>query len=262
MRRGSNYIWDRLIHIRGVQSMAVLLVTGGIFVAIAVCLRLPFTGVVDLDATQDLQQWRNPFLDYFFFFWTFVGNSITLVCVCGLVAAVYWGRGHRKFPLIVLLSLLALPFNNVLKYFVDRPRPSADQVQILLDRSGLSFPSGHSMGSAVVYGLFASLVWLTAKPGTKWRYLGTLMFASIPCLIAASRVYVGAHWLSDVVAGLAAGAFLLVPLVALYKHWHRVTPKEEDGDTRLPDKLNDGNETREAAVGEHGSGLSQPRPSH
>jgi undecaprenyl-diphosphatase len=82
------------------------------------------------------------------------------------------------------------------------------------------------MGSAVVYGFLAALTWMRLPPG-RLRTGLTLALGLMPLPIGLSRIYVGAHWLSDVVAGMAAGAFLLVPLVSLYRRWHR--PKREEG---------------------------------
>jgi undecaprenyl-diphosphatase len=200
-------VWNRLVGIRGIQSILFLSVSGILFLSITLALRLPATATVDLDFTHSLQSCRSPGLDALFFTLSFLGNAVTLAGLVVAAALVFIFRRERRLAYICLLSLLGLPVNELLKWIVDRPRPLESQVMILMERTGLSFPSGHSMGSAVVFGLFACLFWLNGKPNRWWRYAGTIFFGILPFGIGLSRIYVGAHWLSDVLAGLTAGTF-------------------------------------------------------
>jgi undecaprenyl-diphosphatase len=209
--------------------VAFLLLTGGIFAAVAASIHLP--GLISLvhTVTHDVQRYRTTLSDIAFFTASFLGNSLTLMLVCAIIALVMLHQGHKRAALLVVLTLLSLPLNELLKVWAVRPRPEADAVLILLPRVGLSFPSGHAMGSTAVYGFLAALLWMRASPGA-WRTAGTWALALLPIGVSLSRIYVGAHWFSDVVAGMAAGAFLLVPLVALYRGWHNVqtaVPKSE-----------------------------------
>jgi membrane-associated phospholipid phosphatase len=226
MAHHSGYIWSRLIHIRGARSLAFLLMSGAIFAGIAVSIKLPGLTALDLQVTRDIQHIRNGIWDALMFAATFMGNSLTLVLVAAAGAAFLYFRGHPRAAGLVALSLLSLPIDELLKLWMVRPRPDAESVEILLSRTGTSFPSGHAMGSTVVYGLMAAMIWMRGGSGF-WRVFLTWGLASLPLIVSLSRIYVGAHWLSDVVAGMSAGAFLLVPLVGLYKHWHRVTPTNQ-----------------------------------
>jgi undecaprenyl-diphosphatase len=231
----SGYIWSRLIHIRGARAVAFLLLTGGIFAAIAASIHLPGLNLIDHTVTHDIQHYRTAPADVFFFTASFLGNSLSLLILCAIVAAIMLIQGHRRAALLVLLTLLSLPLDEVIKIWAVRPRPEADAVLILMPRIGLSFPSGHAMGSTAVYGFFAALLWMRASPGV-WRTAGTLILAILPVCVSLSRIYVGAHRLSDVVAGMAGGAFLLVPLVAIYRGWHNVqaaVPKSEAPEVKL-----------------------------
>jgi undecaprenyl-diphosphatase len=93
--------------------------------------------------------------------------------------------------------------SSVLKLGVDRPRP--ELVSHLADVHTLSFPSGHAMMSAVTYLTLGALL-ARIMPSTALRIyvLGVAVLATF--LIGASRVYLGVHWPSDVLAGWCAGA--------------------------------------------------------
>jgi undecaprenyl-diphosphatase len=224
MSAHSGYIWSRLIHIRGLRVLLFLLTSGGVFAGIAFSINLPGLNAFDQAATHAIQHYRSGATALGFMTASVLGNSLTLILVCVAVATAMLARGHRRAAFLILVTLLSLPMNALLKIWAVRPRPGADVVEVLMPQVGMSFPSGHSMGSAVVYGFLAALLWMRAEPGHR-RSIGTALLVLLPVLIGLSRVYVGAHWLSDVIAGLAAGCFLLVPLVAVYKHWHRVTPE-------------------------------------
>jgi undecaprenyl-diphosphatase len=87
--------------------------------------------------------------------------------------------------------------NQVLKYIVQRPRPDGFR---LISEVGYSFPSGHSMVSMAFYGLCAWMVW-TYERDRILRWLCCLSFASIVVVVGMSRVYLGVHYASDVIAG-------------------------------------------------------------
>jgi undecaprenyl-diphosphatase len=104
----------------------------------------------------------------------------------------------------------SVALNGTLKVVVERPRPVLPWAHVLPD---YSFPSGHTMNSLVFYLAIALVVWATygKRPGA----LAVVLALAIAVAIGFSRIYLGYHYLSDVVAGLAAGiAWLLVVALA------------------------------------------------
>lgn len=108
---------------------------------------------------------------------------------------------------MVLFTLAAsgggLVLSSLLKYSIDRPRP--DLVPHGTEIYTSSFPSGHSMMSAVVYLTLAALI---VRLVARKRLKGYVLFVAVALtlLVGVSRVYLGVHWPSDVLAGWAAGA--------------------------------------------------------
>jgi undecaprenyl-diphosphatase len=86
---------------------------------------------------------------------------------------------------------------------------------------GYSFPSGHAMGSTIVFG---ALSYLAFRSATRWRWKAAwLAFAwTLIAAISFSRVYLGVHWISDVGAGIAAGAMWVGVTTLAYETVRRI----------------------------------------
>jgi undecaprenyl-diphosphatase len=131
------------------------------------------------------------------------GSTPSLVVITLAVAAWLAWRGRKGDSLLVVGGALgAFALGPVLKAVVERPRPAlADHVVFV---NSWSYPSGHSLNSMVVLGLLTVLA-VRERPGpvrrTALAVLGTLLVA----LIGFSRVYLGVHWPSDVLAGWLVG---------------------------------------------------------
>lgn len=135
-------------------------------------------------------------------------TSLGSMTVLGLITAIVIGflllTGRRGAPLLVLISVAGgAVLSSLLKLGVDRPRP--DLVAALADVHTLSFPSGHAMLSAVTYLTLGAVLARVLPDGrTKIYALGTAVLLTI--LIGVSRVFLGVHWPSDVLAGWCIGA--------------------------------------------------------
>jgi undecaprenyl-diphosphatase len=84
-----------------------------------------------------------------------------------------------------------------------------------MSRNSYSFPSGHTVGSTVIYGLLAYLAWqYLPQP---WNVIGAIFCVLLILLISLSRIYLGAHFPSDVVAGWVLGAIGLAVIIFVVK---------------------------------------------
>lgn len=133
---------------------------------------------------------------------TRLGDPLLMTSAALLAALVLLRRGDRRLALLVLVvRAVSAVLSNGGKALVDRPRPAfAEPVAMA---QGASFPSGHALGSAAVWSVLAVVLLLHVPAGrTLWLTLGV----GVPVLVAATRVLIGVHYLSDVVAGLLLGS--------------------------------------------------------
>ncbi|HEX6177122.1 MAG TPA: phosphatase PAP2 family protein, partial [Thermoanaerobaculia bacterium] len=100
-----------------------------------------------------------------------------------------------------------------------RARP--DLAEALRTADGYSFPSGHAMGSTVVFGALAYLILRIQAPWRK-RAAGLAAAVTFIAAIAASRVYLGVHWISDIVAGITAGTLWVTIATVAYETFRRI----------------------------------------
>jgi undecaprenyl-diphosphatase len=137
-----------------------------------------------------------------------------------LVAGVLLGRGQWLLALAwVLIIIIGGTLNDETKQIYKRPRPSERDPRVM-ERSP-SFPSGHSMGSMIAYGMLAYLLVLTLAPRKRACYGAIVALALLVLAIGFSRMYLGAHWFSDVVAGFVLGAAWLAVCIALVETGRR-----------------------------------------
>lgn len=125
-------------------------------------------------------------------------NLFALMAVAALVLI----RLRREAMLLALTVTSGWIVNSLLKLAVGRDRP--DIVPHLMDAGGMSFPSGHSFNSAAVYVAIAlAFAAFSARESVRMLIVGTAIFVSLS--VAASRVWLGVHYPSDVIAGWLGG---------------------------------------------------------
>ena len=113
----------------------------------------------------------------------------------------------RRPGVCAAINLVAAVFIDlVMKEIVQRPRP--DESIRLVSETGYSFPSGHSMVSMAFYGLLLWMVWRYEKDRiVKWTCIAG--FAAVILLVGISRIYLGVHYASDVIAGFCVSVMWL-----------------------------------------------------
>lgn len=133
----------------------------------------------------------------------------------GMGAALWW-RGRRALALSWWAAIGGnAALNLTLKNSFERLRPQADLSG--LSASGYSYPSGHTSGAVVCYGMLAYLAWRLLP--SRWHLPACLAALWVVLGVGASRVYLQAHYLSDVLAGLASGGAWLSLCMAASGAW-------------------------------------------
>lgn len=149
-------------------------------------------------------------MDQFMVGFTELGDAEVLVPVILFVLAWFVLRRLWQTALywLAAIGVAELPV-KVLKFALHRPRPGLFYGGV----EQFSFPSSHATLSVVVYGFLAVLLY--REKGASQRKAIVFVAASLIALIAISRLYLGAHWLSDVLGGLSFGAAWVAALVAI-----------------------------------------------
>ena len=152
---------------------------------------------------------------------TGLGSTIVLVMVTAVTIFYLLLIGRWRTALMVLIAVGGGQIlSSLLKLGIDRPRP--DLVSHLVDVQTLSFPSGHAMMSAVTYLTLGSmLAGIVPGRATKIYVLGVAVLITL--MVGVSRIYLGVHWPSDVLAGWCAGFAWAMLCWLVARHFFRRT---------------------------------------
>jgi len=135
---------------------------------------------------------------------SFVGQPLITITILSLIA-IYGLRWMKyRYTYASLIALAAFGFNSLLKLAVHRQRPLTYVPPEDLIAS-YSFPSGHAAGATLAYGLIAYIVWCKVS-NVYIKFAAITILALLVIGVGVSRVYLGDHYPSDVVAGWLVGA--------------------------------------------------------
>ena len=145
-------------------------------------------------------------------------GGVAFTVVAGVLIFIFC----KKIRWFVTFDLVGVTLiNQLLKHIIRRPRPN---ILRLVEESGYSFPSGHSMVSMTFYGIIIYLVYKNVND----KYLKWLLITLLSLLILAigfSRIYVGVHYFTDVVGGFLLGLAYLVIYVNIYNNKVKLNEK-------------------------------------
>lgn len=203
-----------MVMVIGIALLALTVLS--IFVHYMPVLRL------DVSISRDLQSEGSTILTRGLIYWTLVlvssmGNVIpSAVIVLGL-SALFWLYRYKKEAIFILLAPIAVGLNSILKLIINRPRPTSSLVNVVFPETNSSFPSSHTVFYTVLFG-FLILAAFNAKRFPLWlRIVIGLFSAAMIVLVSFSRIYLGAHWASDVIGGYIFGGILLLIMIQIYE---------------------------------------------
>lgn len=183
----------------------------GIYIITAICLSGFFTMLwlvqtgnaasIDDPVQEVIYSMRSSWLTPVMKIITYMGNWQTITAICLILLAFSKTRVTYGVPLSIGAIFVSL-VNKGIKAIVSRMRP--DQAMFLIEQGGWSFPSGHSITSMFFFGM---LIWLIRRNVQNRRLANILtMLLAIPMiLVGVSRVYLGVHYPTDVLAGWCLG---------------------------------------------------------
>ncbi len=171
-----------------------------------------------------MQGLRTPVLDALMIAITELGDTVVVVTLTAVIAFWLIWRGAWRTLVYWLTAIAgASAINTAIKGALERPRP----VELYLQgASAWSFPSGHSTVNAVLYGCLAMILVRECRPS--WRLPIIAVSAVLIVLIGFSRLYLGAHWASDVFGGFVFGAMWMA-LLSLFYMYRQAEPMDAKG---------------------------------
>jgi undecaprenyl-diphosphatase len=172
---------------------------------------------IDTATTAFLHGLASPTLDALMDAVTLLGSSPVLAAVAGLAAVRLVTRRRVEAAFIAIALVGTLVLNDILKLLIQRPRPGFDWADVW---SETGFPSGHSMNSFVVYLAIALVIWRFG--GRQAGIVALVLAIGVSVSVGISRIYLGAHWLSDVMGGYLAGALWLLVLAGAWARESRL----------------------------------------
>lgn len=194
---------------RSLILFAIALAATFAFLAIADELREGDLDDIDTQIAIAVHQHQARVLDYVMILFTKIGTGPVLMAAIAAVAFWSYKRGRHSYVLILAANtVIAMVVNPILKAIFARARPTL--FEVIKRPDTYSFPSGHSMSAVVIYGALAAVI-IALRPSAKSPV--TLAAGFLMLGIGVSRVYLGAHWPMDVLAGWASGVPFLIATV-------------------------------------------------
>lgn len=155
---------------------------------------------------------QNPIVTSIMTFISFLASAITLITLS--FSFLFLIKNKKNSKLIMLNLILVFILNRILKVIIARPRP--ERLRLVLE-DGYSFPSGHSMVSFAFYGFLIYLIYDNFK-NKKIKCLLIIVLSLLILIIGISRIYLGVHYVTDVIGGfLFAFIYLVFFTKYLYK---------------------------------------------
>lgn len=196
----------------------LLLVLGLVLVGLTFVASQANPNGIDLGATRWIQQFQQPAFATLMLWVSWPGFAPQTWVLPFVVAAPFALRRLWVEALWVLATQASSVLVTGMKDFVHRARPSPDLVGVLVPLNSPSFPSGHVVQYTMLFGFTFFLVYVLA-PRSTLRTAALALLAVPIALVGFSRMYLGQHWLSDVLGGYAVAALLLIPVCWAYVKW-------------------------------------------
>lgn len=167
----------------------------------------------DIAASAFIYQFRNPLLTQVMEFFSFLGKDAWIFVSAPIILLLALRRHKKEAFLFSVALLMGYIINWSIKWFIARPRPILSPLVL---ESFYSFPSGHSMDSFVFYSFIAFFIFRFTR-NKKISITVSMVSLLIVVLISLSRVYLGVHYLTDVIAGIIGGFWWVTTAIVAEK---------------------------------------------
>ncbi|CAN5400454.1 phosphatase PAP2 family protein [soil metagenome] len=186
------------------------------FVALTILILIFPHSFVDVAFSREMQEDQNPFLDSVMKLVSWFGYNPGSIIIVVLAAALFFVFKYRREALFILLTAASGLVSTVVKILVNRPRPSEPIVRIVQKVNNQSFPSGHVLFYIVYFGFVTVLMYHLTGIHKAIRIAVAAISLALIFSIPFSRIYLGAHWFTDVLGGFLLGMLCLYLLCFFY----------------------------------------------
>ncbi len=161
---------------------------------------------IDVTITHEFQENQAPWLSWLMTAISYIGDQNWLSIGLVVLAVVIFWIVDLRLEAVIIAVVYALSglLNALIKIIVNRPRPNASVVEVFRAATGQSFPSGHVMSYVAFWGLLFTFGVILFDGWRWWRIALLVISAFFVVMVGPSRIYLGAHWASDVL-----GAYLI-----------------------------------------------------
>lgn len=194
-------------------KITISIILFSIFICLMILVKNKTILNIDLKVYDFVANFINDTNTTIFKFFTFFGGPVFI----GAVALLCLFKVKKSREALEVLSILIMStiLNSIIKLIIARPRPD---VLRLVTENSYSFPSGHTMAITSLVGVLLIIIW-KGKLNKKQKYLATVPLCLIVPLVMISRIYLGVHYFSDVLAG-----FILSLVILLLFSFFKTTP--------------------------------------
>lgn len=188
-----------------------------VFVILAVIAKSWAYSAFDVKITRAVQTFHAGWFDALMRAVTWIGFLPQGPLIAAGILLLLYARGLKWEMAMTCASVLGSSALGLgLKVLIARPRPSADLVTVIRQLGDSSFPSGHVLFFTTLFGFLLYLAYMLLKHSW-WRTLLLVLLLGLVGMIGPSRIYVGQHWASDVVAAYLLGSVWLALSVLVYR---------------------------------------------
>ncbi len=197
-----------------IKNLMIVIVIG--FIALTILVLLDPLPNIDKEFSAEVQEHSNPLLDTIMRALSWAGYTPNSTYVVAGVIIIFLLCRYWREALFTLLSALSALVSTIVKLLVNRPRPGAPLVHVLEKTEQQSFPSGHVIFYTAFFGFIIVVMHRRREIPKFLRLLISSICLLLILLIPLSRIYMGAHWFSDVTAGSLLGMICLYVLGYFY----------------------------------------------
>ncbi|CCZ57566.1 pAP2 family protein [Clostridium sp. CAG:762] len=184
----------------------IIIVLSLLFVILCILVKLDLLSNIDESVYKFITSNMNDTTTNIYKVITFFGSTIFMVGLCVLLLVLFIIIKKNIYGYIISGTLIfSTIMNNVIKVIIRRERP----IYMIVRETTFSFPSGHTMASVSMYGILIYLI-NKSNMNKKLKIILSIILGMIPLMVATSRIYLGAHYFSDIL-----GAIMLATIVLL-----------------------------------------------